>query len=183
MKNNLSFISVIIACSFLMTSCNKIPKDLKEKKDLWNDRYNILSQKAESINNNDETKKLIVEFQKLKQDAAVIIDEFNKRGVNEINKNVINDVNEKIKSLTETLPTSITYAEAKAFMQNRCNELGQNLMKSKTVNFNGIKLYLFLSVAENGYVCVSSISENTLEILAADCGPADIKIEEWNAIN
>ena len=53
-------------------------------------------------------------------------------------------------------------------------------MRTKTSNFNGIKLYLFLSVAENGYVCISSISENALEIVAADCGPAEIKIEQWN---
>lgn len=183
MKNSFLFSTIVIICSFLIVGCNKIPKDLKEKKDIWNNRYDLLSERAETIKDNDETRKLITEYQKLRQDAIVIIDEFNKRGVNDINKNIITDIDEKINSLKETLPVSITYNEAKAFMQNRCNELGHNLMKSKTVNFNGTKLYLFLSVAENGYVCVSSISENILEILAADCGPADIKIEEWNSIN
>lgn len=42
---------------------------------------------------------------------------------------------------------------------------------------------MFLSVAENGDACISSISENALEILAADCGPIEVKIEEWNAVN
>ena len=56
-------------------------------------------------------------------------------------------------------------------------------MKKKSVIFNGTILYMFLSVAENGYVCISSVSENALEVLAADCGPSEIKIEEWNAVN
>lgn len=79
--------------------------------------------------------------------------------------------------------TKVTFSEAEAFMQNRCNSTNQTLMKKKSVNFNGTKLYMFLSVAENGYVCISSVSENALEVLAADCGPSEIKIEEWNAVN
>lgn len=79
--------------------------------------------------------------------------------------------------------TKVTFSEAEAFMQNRCNATNQTLMKKKSVNFNGTKLFMFLSVAENGYVCISSVSENALEVLAADCGPSEIKIEEWNAVN
>ena len=42
---------------------------------------------------------------------------------------------------------------------------------------------MFLSVAEDGYVCISSISENALELLGADCGTSGRKIQEWNAVN
>ena len=79
--------------------------------------------------------------------------------------------------------TKVTFSEAEAFMQNRCNSTNQTLMKKKSVNFNGTKLYMFLSVAENGYVCISSVSENALEVLAADCGTSEKKIREWNAVN
>ena len=56
-------------------------------------------------------------------------------------------------------------------------------MKKKSISYNGTEIYMFLSVAENGYVGISSISEIALELLAADCGPSDRKIQEWNAVN
>ena len=56
-------------------------------------------------------------------------------------------------------------------------------MEKKSVSFDGTKIYMFLSVAENGYLCISSISENALELLGADCGTYDRKIQEWNAVN
>ena len=77
----------------------------------------------------------------------------------------------------------VTYSEAEAFMQNRCNAINQTLMKKKSVNFNGTKLFMFMSVAKNGNVCISTVSEIALEILAADCGPSERKIQEWNAVN
>ena len=42
---------------------------------------------------------------------------------------------------------------------------------------------MFMSVAENGYVCIGTVSENALEILAVDCGPSERKIQEWNAVD
>lgn len=79
--------------------------------------------------------------------------------------------------------SKISLSEAEIFMQKRCNETNQTLMQKKAVNFNGTKLYMFLSVSENGYVCISSVSENALEVLTADCGPSETKIEQWNAVN
>ena len=77
----------------------------------------------------------------------------------------------------------ITFNEATDFMRDRCKTINQTLLKKKTVNFDGTKLFLFLSVAENGYVCISTVSENALEILAVDCGPSERKIQEWNAVD
>ena len=81
-----------------------------------------------------------------------------------------------------TVVTKVTFSEAEAYMQDRCNSINQTLMKKKSVNFEGTKLYMFLSVAENGYVCISTVTENALEVLAADCGPSERKIREWNAV-
>ena len=78
--------------------------------------------------------------------------------------------------------SKVTFNEAQSFMQNRCNSIGQTLMKSKTVNFSGTQLYMFLSVAENGEACISSVSENKLEVLAVDCGSAEMKVSDWNAL-
>ena len=77
----------------------------------------------------------------------------------------------------------VTFSEAETFMQKRCNNINQTLMKKKTVTFNGTKLYMFMSVAEDGQACISSISENKLEVLAADCGEVYMKIEQWNNVN
>lgn len=78
---------------------------------------------------------------------------------------------------------SVTFSEAKNFMQNRCNDINQTLTNSKTTNFNGTKLYMFMSVAENGYVCISTISEHKLDVMASDCGRAELKISQWNELN
>ena len=94
-----------------------------------------------------------------------------------------NNNNKSKKNNTSPTSSKVTFSEAESFMQSRCNAVNQTLMKKKSVNFNGTKLYMFLSVAENGDACISSISENALEILAADCGPVEVKIEEWNAVN
>ena len=85
--------------------------------------------------------------------------------------------NSKVKS------KKITFNQAEAFMLERCEKINQTLMKKKSVSFDGTKIYMFLSVAENGYVCISSISENALELLGADCGTSGRKIQEWNAVN
>lgn len=77
----------------------------------------------------------------------------------------------------------VTFSEAQEFMQNRCANIGQTLMKGKTVNYNGIQLYMFMSVAENGDACISSVTENALEVFATDCGTAEMKVSEWNALH
>ena len=80
--------------------------------------------------------------------------------------------------------TEVTFSEAEAFMQNRCIATNQTLMEKKYVNFDGSKFFLFLSVAENGYVCVSSVSAiPPLEVYAVDCGPLEKKLGQWNAVN
>ena len=41
---------------------------------------------------------------------------------------------------------------------------------------------MFLSVAVNGYVCISTITDFKLEVLATDCGRSELKIRQWNAL-
>ena len=56
-------------------------------------------------------------------------------------------------------------------------------MKKKTVYQDGIKIYMFLSVAKNGMTCVSTVSELKLEVIGVDCDETQIKINQWNALN
>ena len=93
------------------------------------------------------------------------------------------DGNDQSTPDTSVSVQKIPFSEAETFMQERCNNINQTLMKSKTVILNGTKLYMFMSVAEDGQACISSISENKLEVLAADCGEVNMKIEQWNNVN
>jgi len=86
------------------------------------------------------------------------------------------------KSSVSAKPKRVTKAEADAFMENRMYQINQTLMRTKVADFNGTTLYLYMSVAENGMTCISTISELKLEVLAADCGETYRKIAEWNAI-
>jgi len=82
--------------------------------------------------------------------------------------------NEKLK------PKTISLEEASIFMRERCKNVNQELQRTKSVNFEGTVLHLFLSVASDGSVCISAISELKLEVLSVNCGNLYNKIEEWN---
>jgi hypothetical protein len=75
----------------------------------------------------------------------------------------------------------ISFEDAKAFMEARCASVGQTLMLSKTTTFDGYKVFVFLSVAENGSACISSVNEYKLEVMSTACGNADIKMNQWNS--
>lgn len=90
---------------------------------------------------------------------------------------------ESLNTDDQVISKKVTFDEANTFMRNRCISINQTLMRSKTVNFNGTLLYMFLSVAENGDACISSVSENKLEVFAVDCGIVEMKVSEWNALN
>ena len=75
-----------------------------------------------------------------------------------------------------------TSYEAEQFMKKTCDNTNQTLMKKKTVYLGGKKIYMFMSVAENGMTCISTVSEIKLEVISADCDETQIKINQWNAI-
>ena len=77
-------------------------------------------------------------------------------------------------------PKTISLEEATIFMRERCRNINQKLQRTKSVNYEGTILHLFLSVASDGSVCISAISELKLEVLSANCGNLYNKIEEWN---
>ena len=77
-------------------------------------------------------------------------------------------------------PKTISLEEATTFMRERCRNINQKLQRTKSVNYEGTILHLFLSVASDGSVCISAISELKLEVLSANCGNLYNKIEEWN---
>lgn len=81
---------------------------------------------------------------------------------------------------TRQVSKKITFSEARSFMRERLSNVNQTLMDSKTTSFDGKTIYMFLSVTENGTVCVSGVSEFALEVIASDCGDVYIKTEEWN---
>lgn len=90
---------------------------------------------------------------------------------NETSSNFTNNSNEN---------RTITFEEAKQFIRTRLSNVNQTLMASKTVVFDGKKIYMFMSVAENGSTCISGVSEFRLEVMSTDCGNTEIKIQEWN---
>ena len=168
----------------IFQSCgnNTMPKDLELKKQKINKTQLALYKESENVKAND-IQNLIDKFKILNQEIKDYTNQCNKIGIEKNNDETIIAINQKIEELENkkrSLPRLISYDEARMFIQNRCDEVGQTLMKSKTIYSNGIKLYLFLSVAENGYVCISTINENELDVAATDCGPSDEKIYQWN---
>jgi hypothetical protein len=83
--------------------------------------------------------------------------------------------------VTKTSEKYTSY-EAEQFMRKTCDNINQTLMKKKTVYLDGTKIYMFMSVAENGMTCISTVSEIKLEVMSADCDETQIKINQWNAV-
>jgi len=77
------------------------------------------------------------------------------------------------------LQNSNAQSAAVQFMENRCRSLGLTLLDNKSIKYDGVTLYLFLSTAPYGQLCISSISELNLEIISADCGSYSVKLTEW----
>jgi hypothetical protein len=95
------------------------------------------------------------------------------------NINKGNDTNSNFPNSSNETKT-ITFEEAKQFMSTRLSNVNQTLMASKTVIFDGKKIYMFMSVAENGSTCISGVSEFRLEVMSTNCGNTEMKIQEWN---
>lgn len=121
-----------------------------------------------------------------------ISEDFTEQVVNHFGKEVLFNLNE-LKQIDQMLGTSyyqswynwknppnVTLSEAESFMLDRCQRIRQNLVRKKTVDFQGTTLYMFMSIAENGMVCISTISEHKLEVIASDCGQYQRKVDEWN---
>ena len=85
----------------------------------------------------------------------------------------------------KTIPSGqkVTMQQAKSFIINRFNNINQDLISSKTTSFNGTRMYVFLSrsLTEEDVWCISTISENALEVLATDCGYYKNKEAQWNS--
>lgn len=96
----------------------------------------------------------------------------------------VKPVKQKQKESTpsERAPIRFSSSQAEQFMQNLCLDLNQTLMRKKTIYVDDRKVYMFMSVAENGMTCVSTVSEIKLEVMSSDCGDTPTKINQWNAI-
>jgi|LakMenE01Jun11ns_1017448.scaffolds.fasta_scaffold9753712_2 hypothetical protein len=95
------------------------------------------------------------------------------------NINKGNNTNSNFPNSSDETKT-ITFEEAKQFMSTRLSNVNQTLMASKTVIFDGKKIYMFMSVAEDGSTCISGVSEFRLEVMSTNCGNTEMKIQEWN---
>lgn len=85
---------------------------------------------------------------------------------------------EKESTPSERAPIRFSSYQAEQFMQNLCRDLNQTLMRKKTIYVDGKKVYMFMSVAENGMTCVSTVSDIKLEVMSSDCGDTQTKINQ-----
>jgi hypothetical protein len=75
------------------------------------------------------------------------------------------------------------FGDAISLMRVNCRGSNQDLARYMATKVNGTVVFMFMSVAQNGMVCITGISElNPNEILSTDCGEANEKIAEWEAI-
>lgn len=78
--------------------------------------------------------------------------------------------------------SKVSFSQAETFMKDKCKKINQTLMKGKESEMNGIKIYAFMSVAQNGMACISIISENELALIKSDCGNSKRKINEFKRL-
>ena len=105
------------------------------------------------------------------------------------NFNLIKEQAKRERELTENSKENtskiFTRSEVEEFMVERAKKINQTIQEIKeSTNSNGDKIYLFLSVAINGYVCITTVSSIELEVLAAKCEENYVNILElWQMID
>lgn len=77
----------------------------------------------------------------------------------------------------------ISFSEAKAFMINRCKNINQIYIDGIEANFNGTKMYAFLTKSADYKVkyCSSVMNTKELKLLAADCGGIE-KVNQFSVL-
>ena len=75
-----------------------------------------------------------------------------------------------------TLFSQVSFENAKNFMKKRCENISQEYLDGYETQFDGVKTYLFLTRNGEKY-CSSLVSDRKLEVLAADCGGIEKKVE------
>jgi len=75
------------------------------------------------------------------------------------------------------------FNKAMSLIKRNCNGSNQELVKYMATKVEGVVVFMFMSVGGNGMVCISGVSEiNPDEILSTDCGEANTKMAEWDAM-
>jgi hypothetical protein len=85
----------------------------------------------------------------------------------------------------EPIINHFTLAQAESAMKTRCINVGHTFVNSKEVRLNNTVYYYFLTLhEETGTSCISRMSENSLEVLSADCGKDWVfRLEQWDRID
>jgi hypothetical protein len=79
--------------------------------------------------------------------------------------------------------TKKAFYTALNLMKKHCRGSNQELSKYMATKVNDVVVFLFMSVGENGRVCISGISEiKPDEIMSNNCGDVNRKMAEWEAI-
>jgi len=88
-------------------------------------------------------------------------------------------VNKCVNKIIKESSNNISFQDAKSFIINRCQTIGQKLIDSKIldVNQSDSKLYYFISqsLEHTEYYCLMVVSSNKLELLGnVECGKSEI---------
>ena len=87
-------------------------------------------------------------------------------------------IKRSVKSSSES-NTKVSFQQAKQFMKDRLRNLNQTMFDSPFFSdAYGVRVYVFLSKNSRGYLCISIVSSQRLELINASCGGPE-KLREW----
>lgn len=96
---------------------------------------------------------------------------------------ILSLIDKNILSLKNLIDPAVSYADAEAFMRDRCRSTNQELIDGKSVYFGNSKIYMFLTYTwDYSYACITGVSQNALEVLNTDCGSVDQKSNEFYSL-
>lgn len=79
--------------------------------------------------------------------------------------------------------SKVSFEEARLFMRDRSNDVGQTLVDELESDAYGSPVYLFLTSDQTGLrYCVSMISSIKLEVVSTDCGYVEEKVADWKRL-
>lgn len=81
---------------FFITSCEKLPQDLQERKNVNNKKYYELLDLEKNMVENSDYNNLVLEYTNLRNEIISYTAECNERGISKENDRIINEIDEKI---------------------------------------------------------------------------------------
>jgi hypothetical protein len=120
-KKKMRILYLVSMLLLFITSCEKLPQDLQERKDANNKKYHELLDQEKNMVENLDYNNLVLEYTNLKNEIISYTADCNERGISKENDRIINEIDGKISKYSELAGSD---NQTKEYSTNICSICG-----------------------------------------------------------